>query len=57
MQSMSITINVVSSNPVQGEVYSIQYYVIMYVSDLWISLGTPVALFTKNRKYGPNVFT
>ena len=54
---MSITINVVSSNPVQGEVYSIQYYVMMYVSDLWISLGTPVALFTKNRKYGPNVFT
>jgi hypothetical protein len=29
-----ITIKVVSSNPVHGEVYSIQYYVIKFVSDL-----------------------
>ena len=30
---MPITINVVSSNPVHGEVYSIQPYVIKFVSD------------------------
>jgi hypothetical protein len=29
-----ITTKVVSSNPVQGEVYSIQYYVIKFVSNL-----------------------
>jgi hypothetical protein len=28
------TTNVVSSNPVRGEVYSIQHYVIKFVSDL-----------------------
>ena len=33
MQSVPITINVVSSNPTQ-EVYSIQHYVIKLVSDL-----------------------
>jgi hypothetical protein len=32
MQSVSITTNVVSSNSVQGEVYSIQHYVIKFVS-------------------------
>jgi hypothetical protein len=31
---MPITTNVVSSNPVHGKVYSIQYYVIKFVSDL-----------------------
>ena len=31
---MSITTKVVSSNPVHGEVYSIQHYVIEFVSDL-----------------------
>jgi hypothetical protein len=35
MQSVSITTNVVSSNPAHGEVYSIQLYVIKFVSDLW----------------------
>ena len=25
----------VSSNPIHGEVYSIQHYVIKFVSDLW----------------------
>jgi hypothetical protein len=30
----AITTNVVSSNPDQGEVYSIQHYVIKFVSDL-----------------------
>ena len=34
MQSMHITTNVVSSNPAQGDVYSIQHYVIKFVSDL-----------------------
>jgi hypothetical protein len=30
----AITTKVVSSNPVHGEVYSIQHYVIKFVSDL-----------------------
>ena len=34
MQSVLITIKVVSSNPVHGEVYSIHHYVIKFVSDL-----------------------
>ena len=34
VQSVSITIKVVSFNPL-SEVYSIQYYVIKFVSDLW----------------------
>jgi hypothetical protein len=34
MQSVPITTNVVSSNPAHGEVYSIQLYVIKFVSDL-----------------------
>ena len=44
---MSITANVVSSNPAHGEVYSIQHYVIKFVSDLrqisGFSPGTPVS--------------
>jgi hypothetical protein len=35
VQSMPITTNVVSLNLVHGEVYSIQHYVIKFVSDLW----------------------
>ena len=38
MQSVPITAKVVSLNPVYGEVYSIQHYVIKFVSDLWFSL-------------------
>jgi len=34
MQSVSITTNVVSSNPLHGEVCSIQHYVIKFVSNL-----------------------
>ena len=34
MQSVPITTNVVSSNPAHGEVYSIQHYMIKFVSDL-----------------------
>jgi len=34
VQSVPITTNVLRSNPVHGEVYSIQHYVIKFVSDL-----------------------
>ena len=34
MQSVPITSNNVSSNPTHGVVYSIQHYVIKFVSDL-----------------------
>jgi hypothetical protein len=34
VQSVPITTKVVSSNPVHGKVYSIQHYVIKFVSDL-----------------------
>jgi hypothetical protein len=34
VQSMPITTKVVSSNPAHGEVYSIQLYVIKFVSDM-----------------------
>ena len=34
LQSVSITTKVVSSNPFYGEMYSIQHYVIKFVSDL-----------------------
>ena len=34
MQSMHITIKGVSSNPAYGEVYSIEHYMIKFVSDL-----------------------
>ena len=33
MQSVPITTNVVSSNPVHDEVYSIQHYVLKFVND------------------------
>jgi len=35
VQSVPITTKVVSSNPVHAEMYSIQHYVIKFVSDLW----------------------
>jgi hypothetical protein len=34
VESVPITTKVVSSNPVHGEVYSMQHYVIKFVSDL-----------------------
>jgi hypothetical protein len=43
MQPVPITTNVVSSNPANVEVYSIHYYVIKFVNDLWVSPGTPVS--------------
>jgi hypothetical protein len=39
MQSVLITTNVVGSNPAHGYMYSIQYYVIKFVSDLWQVCG------------------
>jgi len=52
MQSVPITTNVVSSNPAQGEMYSIQDYVIKFVSDLrqvggfvWV-LHNPIPLIS-----------
>jgi len=51
MQSVPNTTKVVSSNPDHGEVYSIQHYVIKFVSDFatgwWFSLGTPVSSINK----------
>ena len=50
MQSVPITTKVVSSNPADGEVYSIQHYVIQLVSDMrhvWFSPGIPVASTNK----------
>ena len=46
VQSVSITTNVVSSNLTHGEVYSIQHYVIKFIS-LWFSLGTPMSSTNK----------
>jgi hypothetical protein len=42
MQSVSITNYIVSSNLDQGEVYSIQYYVIKFVNGfLWVLQSPP----------------
>jgi hypothetical protein len=35
VQSVPITNKILSSNHAHGEVYSIQHYVIKFVSDLW----------------------
>jgi hypothetical protein len=43
-----MTTKVVSLNLVHGEVYSIQYYVIKFVSDLRQVDGSPVSLTNKN---------
>ena len=34
VQSVPITTKVVSSNPLHGEVYSVQHYVMKFISDL-----------------------
>ena len=48
---LPITTKVVYSNPIYGEVYSIQHYVIKFVSDLRqvsaFPLGTPVSFTNK----------
>ena len=50
MQSVPFTNNVVSSNPAHGEVYSIQHYVIKYVSDLR-QVGGFLSSTNKNDRY------
>jgi hypothetical protein len=51
VQSVPIITTVVSSNPVHGEMYSIQHYVIKFgqllVTDQWFSPGTPVSSTNK----------
>ena len=55
VQSVPITTKVVSSNPVHGEVYSIQHYVIQFVSDLQqvggFLRGTPVSSINKTVRH------
>ena len=51
---MPITTIIVSSNPVHGEVYSIQHYVIVcqwIATGMWFSLGTPVSSTNKTYRY------
>jgi hypothetical protein len=54
-----ITTNVVSSIPADGKVYSIQYYVIKFVSDLWqvgvFFPGSPVSSTNKTERYNWNI--
>ena len=50
VQSMPITTKVVSSNPVHGEVYSVQHYVIKFVSDL-----RQVSSFLRVLRYPPPI--
>jgi|JYMV01.1.fsa_nt_gi methylthioribose-1-phosphate isomerase len=55
MQSLPITTKVVSLNPVHGEVYLIQHYVIKFASDLLqvggFSLSTPVSSTNKTDRH------
>ena len=52
---MPITTDVVNSNPAQGDVYSIQHYVIQFVSDFvagrWLSLGPTVSPTIKTNRH------
>jgi hypothetical protein len=48
VQSVPITTKVMSSNPVHGDVYSIQYYVRqLLATGRWFSSGTPVSSTNK----------
>jgi hypothetical protein len=48
VQLVPITTKVMSSNPVHGEVWSIQHYVIKFASDLrWFSPSNPVSSTNK----------
>jgi hypothetical protein len=54
VQSVPITTKVVSSNPVHGKEYSIQHYVIKFVSDLRQVggfTGTPVSSTNKTDRH------
>ena len=52
MQLVPITFKVVSLNPADGEVYSIQQYVINFVSDIrqvgFLRFPPPITLFKAN---------
>jgi hypothetical protein len=48
LQSLPITTNVVSLNSAHGEVYSIQHYVIKFVSDLGQFVGFLWVLHERN---------
>jgi len=55
MQSVPLTTKIVSSNPIHSKVYSIQHYVIKFVSDLrqdqWFSPGSPVSSINKTDRH------
>ena len=55
VQSVPITTKVVSSNPVHGEVYSTQLYVIKFFSDFaagqWFSPDIPVSSTNKTDRH------
>jgi hypothetical protein len=52
VQSVPITTKVMSSNPVHGDVYSIQYYVRqLLATGWWFSSGTPVSSTNKTDRH------
>ena len=54
VQSVPITTKVISLNPIHGEVYSIQHYVIKFVSDLRQICGflsTPVSFTNETDRH------
>jgi len=58
MQSVPITTYVVSWNPAKGEVYSIQHYVIKFVSDLQqVNSNLCVLRFPKPIKLNATILT
>jgi len=58
VQSVPITIIVVSPTPVHGEVYSIQQYVIKFVSDLrQVSVFSGYSSFLHTKKLTPHDIT
>ena len=52
VQSVPITTKVVGSNPAHGRVYTIQHYVINFVSDVWQACGflCPCTLVSSTNK-------
>jgi hypothetical protein len=63
VQSVPINTNVVSSKPIHGEVYSIQHYVIKFVSDLrqvgggnTIYIYSAIITFAVHYRYTNNFF-
>ena len=58
MQSLPIAIYVVSFTPAYGEVYSVQHYVIKFVSDLWqvCEILLKAALNTINQTKPSNIW-